>query len=264
MVKYGGHELAAGVSVKRDDLVIFRKKINEYAKTQAVAVPKLNIDFKLNPTGMSVDMAFAIKSLEPFGMGNPTPIFGIFGVKLEKLTSIGGGKHLKLLCRKNESVFQAVLFGVTQQQFCFAVGDTLDLAVTLDTNLYQGQYSLSVQIKALKMSDTDQDLYFIEKQRYDDFVSGFDTDYSAVFPDRAQVGIVYKAITTSPINAERLKHIDMKIGYAKTQIAVDTLCELSLVSLNNGVLVSHSTNQKNDLMNSNTYKKIYERVNGYE
>ncbi len=264
LLKYGGHELAAGVSVSDDMLDTFRQRINGYAASKRAAVPSLNIDLRLNPAGMSVDMAFAIKTLEPFGMGNPTPIFGIFGVTLEKITAIGGGKHLKLLCRKNGNAFQSVLFGVTPEQFCFVVGDTIDLAVTLDTNLYQGQHNLSVQIKAVKMSDVDQDSYFECKQQYDDFISDFDTDFTAIFPDRIEVGSIYKMITSSPINAERLKYIDTKIGYAKTRIAVETLCELGLVSLNNGVLVGHAATQKNDLMNSQIYKKLYERVNGCE
>ena len=264
LLKYGGHELAAGVSVGCDKVDLFRQRINEYALTQGIAIPQLNIDFRLNPAGMSVDMAFAIKSLEPFGMGNPTPIFGIFGVSLEKITAIGGGKHLKLLCRKNGNVFQSLLFGVTPEQFCFTVGDTLDLAVTLDTNLYQGQYNLSVQVKAVKMSESDQDVYFIAKQQFDDFLSGFDTDYAAVFPNRTEVGTIYKMITDSPINAERIKYIDTGIGYAKTQTAIRTLCELGLVSLNNGIVVSHDVQQKTDLMNSATYKKLYERVNECE
>lgn len=264
LLKYGGHELAAGVSVGCDKVDLFRKRINEYALTQGIAIPQLNIDFRLNPAGMSVDMAFAIKSLEPFGMGNPTPIFGIFGVALEKITAIGGGKHLKLLCRKNGNVFQSLLFGVTPEQFCFTVGDTLDLAVTLDTNLYQGQYNLSVQVKAIRMSESDQDAYFIAKQQFDDFLSGFDTDYAAVFPNRTEVGTIYKMITASPINAERIKYIDTGIGYAKTQTAIRTLCELGLVSLNNGIVVSHDVQQKTDLMNSATYKKLYERVNECE
>ncbi len=264
LLKYGGHELAAGVSVSDSEVDIFRQRINEFAVKQTGAVPKLNIDFRLNPAGLSVDMAFAIKSLEPFGMGNPTPIFGIFHVTLEKITAIGGGKHLKLLCRKNGNVFQSLLFGVTPEQFCFVVGDTLDLAVTLDTNLYQGQYNLSVQIKAVKMSNSDQDAYFEGKRQFDDFLSGFDTDCAAVFPSRAEVGSIYKMITASPISAERLKYIDTTIGYAKTQASVTTLCELGLVSLNNGILVGHTSNQKNDLMNSTTYKKLYERVNNGE
>ena len=264
LLKYGGHELAAGVSVADENIECFRKKINEYALSKQAAFQKLKVDFCLNPAGMSVDMAFAIKTLEPFGMGNPMPVFGILGVTLEKIMPIGGGKHIKLLCRKNTNVFQALLFGVTPEQFCFVVGDKLDLAVTLDTNLYQGQYNLSVQVKAIKMSNIDQDLYLCDKQLYDDFMSDFDASYENILPDRTQVGSIYKMLTANPINAERLKYIDTGIGYAKTQVAVNTLCDLGLVSLNNGIFVGHTATQKNDLMNSKTYKKICERVNGCE
>ena len=264
LLKYGGHELAAGVSVSEENVDLFRQRINDYASTVEAAAPSLNIDFKLNPSGMSVDMAFAIKALEPFGMGNPTPIFGIFGATLEKITAIGGGKHIKLLCRKDGNAFQALLFGVAPQQFNFISGDKLDLAVTLDTNLYQGQYTLSVQIKAVKMSDVDQDEYFADKIKYDDFISGRDTDFSDIFPDRAEVGSVYKMITSSPQNVKRLKSINTENGYAKTQIAISTLCELGLISENNGILVGNNPGQKTDLLNSKTYKKLYERVNGCE
>ena len=260
LVKYGGHELAAGVSVAIEDIALFRQRINEYALKNDIAVPKINIDFRLNPAGMSVDMAFALKILEPFGNGNPVPIFGIFGVTIEKITPIGSGKHLKLLCRKKENAFQALMFNVMADQFYYNVGDVVDLAVTLDSNLYQGQYNLSIQIKDIKMSDIDQDAYFESKQNFDDFVSGVLKDFTTVFPTRESVGSIYKMVLSSPIKYERLKCVNTEIGYAKTQISVKTLCELGLLSLDNGILVGHSAQQKNDLMNSSTYKKIYEAV----
>ena len=261
LVKYGGHELAAGVSVDIDKIDLFRKQINEYAQNCENVAPKINIDFRLNPAGMSVDMAFALNTLEPFGQGNPMPIFGIFGVTIEKITAIGSGRHLKLLCRKNGNAFQALLFGMNVQQFCFNEGDVVDLAVTLDSNQYQGHYNLSIQIKDIKMSDINQDLYFADKQNFDDFVSGVLKNYATVFPSREAVGSVYKMIMASPVKYERLKYLNTEYGYAKTQIAVKTLCELGLVSLDSGILVGHTAQQKSDLMQSATYKKIYERVN---
>lgn len=261
LLKYGGHELAAGISIKAEDIDSFRNKINGYALSKADAYPKLNIDFRLNPAGMTIDMAFAVKSLEPFGQGNPVPVFGIFGVTLEKITEIGGGKHLKLIFRKKDNVFQSLLFGVSRDKFCFEIGDVIDLAVTIDANLYQDRYNLSVQIKELKTSDFDQDGYFESKRKYDDFTSGYNTDLSSVFPDRAEVGGVYKMITATPVKSERLKYLKTEIGYAKTQIAVKTLCELDLVTLNAGILTANINREKTSLLNSQTYKKIYERVN---
>lgn len=259
--KFGGHELAAGVSVREENINLFREKINAYAMSVPYAVPKLNIDFRINPAGMSIDMAYAIKQLEPFGQGNQTPIFGIFGVMLEKITPIGNNKHLKLLCQKNGSVFQCLLFSVTPEQFCFAVGDKVDLAVTLDTNLFNGQYTLSVQVKAIRISGVDDDAYFESKRQYEDFIS-FDTeDCSDIFPTRAQVGEIYKLITLGPVKQDRVAYLkNTDLGYAKTKVAITTLCELGLVSEKDGILIANNTNQKTDLLNSKTYKSIYERV----
>lgn len=264
LLKYGGHELAAGISIKTENIDLFRNKINDYALSVADADPKLNIDFRLNPAGMSIDMAFAVKSLEPFGQGNPVPVFGIFGVKLEKITEIGGGKHLKLIFRKNDNVFQSLLFGVSRDKFCFEIGDVIDLAVTIDVNLYQEHYNLSILIKELKTSDFDQEKYFKSKRIYDDYMSGYNTDLSVVFPDRAEVGGIYKMITASPVKSERLKYINTEIGYAKTRVAVKTLCELDLVTLNGGILTSNINREKTSLLNSQTYKKLYERVNNID
>lgn len=259
--KHGGHELAAGLSLKPDNIDTFRDAINEYCTEVSYPVPKLHLDFCINPVGLTVDMAFAIKTLEPFGQGNPTPIFGIFGVRLEKITPIGQGKHLKLLFSKNGGAFQALLFGVTQQQFCFCVGDTLDLAVNLDSNYYHDEYTLSVQIKAIRMSGTDDNYLFESKELYDDFISNGETQFSQILPDRSQIGSIYKFICASPVSAERVRYLYMnEIGYAKTQIALNTLCELGLITETNGILVADTSHQKTDLINSKTYKYICERV----
>lgn len=263
--KFGGHELAAGVSVRVENISVFREKINDYAIKQSYAVPKLNIDFRINPAAMSLDMAYAVKQLEPFGHGNPTPVFGIFGVTLQKITPIGNNKHLKLLCGRDGSVFQCLLFGVTPEQFSFATGDIVDLAVVLDTNLFQGQHTLSVQVKAIRMSNANDDAYFDSKRSYEDFMSSGTVTEADIFPTRAQVGEIYKLIMHGPMKRKRLGYLkNADLGYAKTHVAVTTLCELDLISEKNGVLVAQNTNQKTDLLNSKTYKYIYERVSHNE
>lgn len=263
--KYGGHELAAGVSLRGTNIEDFRNAINEYALNAEYAVPKLNIDFCINPVGMTVDMAFAVRSLEPFGQGNPVPVFGILGATLDKIMPISSGKHLKLLFSKNGGAFQALLFGVTPDKFCFAVGDVLDLAVTLDANLYHDEYTLSVQIKALRLSGTDDDALFESKRAYEDFICDKEDDLSIVFPDRAQVGGIYKFISQQAVSEERLKYLFINdIGYARVNVAVTTLLELGLISKTGNMLSAKTPQQKTDLLNSKTYKYIYERVKNNE
>lgn len=261
LLKFGGHELAAGVSVEADKLEQFREKINEFAIAKPFVPACINIDLKLNPAGLSVDMAFAIKALEPFGSGNPTPIFALMGVTLQKITPIGNGKHLRLLFAKNGNAFQALLFGVTPQQFCFEQGDVLDLAVNLEPNLYHDEYTLSIQIKALRISGVDEDRLFGEIENYDRLLSDVSGDVALALPSREEVGGLYRTILNAPVKAERVKHINLKgLGFAKTMIAVDTLLELGLVTEEDGVLYGVKGATKTELSNSKTYNNLLKKV----
>lgn len=259
LIKYGGHELAAGVSVSSDNLDAFRTAVNEYAYKSPAGYDSVNIDFKLNPKGMSVDMAFALKVLEPFGNGFEAPVFGIFGVKLEKITAIGGGKHLKLLFSKDGGAFQCLLFSVTPEKFCFDIGDTLDLAVTLDINFFRDEYNLSVVVKAIRPSGINEDTLFEQISAFDSFMSGKNQNTAYLLPDRLQVGEIYKYIKNSPALADKVKYAFINtLGYAKTMVSLITLSELGLIFLKDGVYYTANTAEKKELTESKTYKKLKE------
>ena len=155
-------------------------------------------------------MADAVKQLEPFGAGNPTPVFGVFGVTLIRITPIGGGKHLRLLFSKAENTFQGLLFGVTPERFCFKEGDILDAAVTVETDFYGGEYNLSVRIKALRMSGTDDERLFREIDNLELFLSGKRFNINDVLPTRQETGTVYRMIGAFGTNAERIKYLSLK------------------------------------------------------
>jgi single-stranded DNA-specific DHH superfamily exonuclease len=70
--------MAAGLTLYSDSIDSFRNAINEYAARFSKLLPELRLDCKLNPAALSVDLAEALKVLEPFGTGNPTVLFGIF------------------------------------------------------------------------------------------------------------------------------------------------------------------------------------------
>lgn len=267
LTKFGGHTLAGGISLTADKIDEFRNRINDYASELDCVVPKLHLDCRINPSGMSVELADAVKLLEPFGNGNPAPVFGIFEAVLKNITPIGSGKHLRLLFTKGNNTFQALLFGVTPAQFCFKEGDTLDLAVALESNLYKGNYSLSVQIKALRLSGIDEEYAIREINLYHSYKSGKTTQKSSLLPTRAEVGEIYKQIIGSPVLRDRIGYLALKnkeIGYAKTEIAIDVLTELGLISEEKGVLVAVKGAAKTDLMNSKIYKELCEGGNNCE
>lgn len=259
LTKFGGHKQAAGLSLKTENINAFREKINEYAESLDFVPPVLRLDCRLRPSALTLDLAEAIKQLEPFGTGNPMPVFGLFGVTLVRITPIGGGKHLRLIFSKGENSFQALLFGVTPDRFCFKEGDILDAAVTVETNLYGGEYNLSVQIKALRMSGTDDEKLFREMDNLELFLSDKDFDINDVLPTRAETGTVYRAIAAAPASAERIKYLLLSDpGYAKTEVSLTVLSELGLIKKGaDGVF--RTTGAKSELHNSATYRKLTER-----
>lgn len=261
LLKFGGHELAAGVGLKSENIEIFRQKINEYAAGQEYVPPVLKLDCRLNPSALSLDLAETLKELEPFGHGNPTPLFGVYGVTLTRITPIGGGKHLRLLFSKGENSFQALLFGMTTERFCFCEGDILDTAVTVDTNLYNGELSLSVQIKALRMSGTDDEQLFKEIDSFNNYMSGRDFDVNLLLPSRAETGVIYKFIASGSVTEDRIKYVHLNtVGYAKTVISLMTLTELGLIIKDgSGVYRTAGVHTKTELTNSAVYKGLLER-----
>lgn len=261
LVKFGGHSQAAGITLETAKVDEFRAKINGFARNIEYIAPEIHLDCKLNPSALSVDLAFALKQLEPFGEGNPVPLFGLYDVTLQRITAIGNNKHLRLLFSKENNTFQALLFGVTSENFCFEVGDVVDLAVTVDANLYKGEYSASVQIKAIRMCGTNDNELFTQIIEVNDFFGDKPCNYAHILPTREEVGEVYKFICDKDVMAERVKYVFInKIGYAKTVISLKTLLELGLISETpNNVYSAVKGAPKTALTNAPTYKTLLER-----
>ena len=254
LTKFGGHSLAAGISIKTEDINQFRELINDYAQNIDYQPPVLKLDCRLNPSALTLDLSESLKQLEPFGYGNPVPIFGVFGVTLNRITPIGNNKHLKLLFTKGNNTFQALLFGAREENFCFNIGDVLDLAVTVETNVYNANYSVSVQVKSLRMSGTDDQKLFSDIYNYNNFITDKEYTAKALTPTREEIGEVYKTIAQRPVLSERIKYLFINsLGYAKTQISITALEELDLIELKNGKYYANSNAQKTNLLNSKTY-----------
>lgn len=262
--KFGGHEMAAGVTLSSASVSAFRHEINEYAANLDRIYPEVKLDCKLSPAALSVDLVEELKALEPYGVGNPTPVFGIFGLTVEKISAVASGKHLRLTFSRDNISFTAMLFGVTPAAFAFEVGNTVDIAVTLDTNEYNGSVSLTVNIKEIRLGGVDWDNLLIDMDEYESFKSELSGEYSEIAPSREDVGIVYKEIQKREIGLDRLVNVLLsKISPAKTLIAAEALCELKLCTLYDRdsvpTLKLGNTAVKVNLADSGILRKINER-----
>ena len=232
LTKFGGHEMAAGLTLYDDQIDYFRTAVNDYAATLPKLLPELRLDLKLNPVALSVDLAEDIKIFEPFGTGNPTILFGILGLTLQKISPVGQGKHLRLTFSKEDTTFAAMLFGTTANEFEYDVGDKVDIAVNIDINVYGGNQNLTVQVKEIRPCGLNEEKLINEIALYEDFKSGVEKEFSKILPTRQEVAVVYKQLLQKGLSLDRLIILNLEtLGYAKTLIAAEALCELKICSL---------------------------------
>lgn len=259
--KFGGHELAAGMTIACDDIPEFRSRINEYARKKELCVPSVTLDCKLNPAALSLEMGELISSLEPFGKGNQNPLFGIYSLKIERISPIGNGKHLRLILTRESSVIQALCFGKTPDSFHYEAGDTVDIAVNLDVGEYRGEKNLSVIVREIRPSgesEADIETTFA----YEDFYAGVRLrEPASIRPNRDEIGMVYRCIT-APINKELLLNkLTGRLVRGKTMIACDVLCELGLIKASQtaaGTVYNRVAGVRAELDNSKILHKLKE------
>ena len=156
LIKYGGHELAAGLTIDENNVSEFRKAINEYAKKTfdfSSVCNYVDADFEINVKDITVEHAKQLQELEPFGLSNPLPLFCIKNVVINEIYSIGEGKHLKLIIEKDGYLATALYFGMSVDRFSFSEGDTVDIMCNMDLNDFRGNLSVQVVLKDVRMCE---------------------------------------------------------------------------------------------------------------
>lgn len=231
LIKFGGHPMAAGITLKPENIEAFRRRINRYAAEHFPQMPTqtVTLDCKLNPAALSVSMAQSLTQLEPFGNGNPQPVFGLFNMELSNVTPVGGGGHLRLTLEKNGAVITAMRFNTKPEELPYHIGDKIDLAVQLEAREFRGQPSLTVIVRDMKFAafDTEKNIASLasfEKWQRGEVLSA--EDKNRLYPDRACLAAIYRALRT--LNGKETDQVrfvsqfgkDMTLGLFKTALLV--------------------------------------------
>lgn len=231
LIKFGGHPMAAGITLKPENIEAFRKRINQYAAEHFPQMPTqtVTLDCKLNPAALSVSMAQSLTQLEPFGNGNPQPVFGLFNMELSNVTPVGGGGHLRLTLEKNGAVITAMRFNTKPEELPYHIGDKIDLAVQLEAREFRGQPSLTVIVRDMKFAafNTEKNIASLasfEKWQRGEVLSA--EDKNRLYPDRACLAAIYRALRT--VNGKETDQVrfvsqfgkGMTLGLFKTALLV--------------------------------------------
>ncbi len=160
LCKYGGHELAAGLSIERGKLTEFRSVINAYAKKKlggSELSRVVDIDLLVPPEEISLKLASELYLLEPFGVENAQPVFETDRMTITEITALAGGKHTKLTLRAAgiTTTLCALCFGRPTSEFEFSVGDTVDVVYNLDINEYRGRQNVQLLIRDIRRARVD-------------------------------------------------------------------------------------------------------------
>ena len=154
--KYGGHELAAGLTVKRGNLEAFRKKINDVVSRNSAAEtgsPSIVADLELLPEDVEMRLAEELYLLEPYGVKNPVPLFYMKDVYLADESLVGGGKHTRLTLKKSDMTVTAMCFRKNVADIDLYPGDVVDVLFNLDVNEFGGVRALQMIVRDIRLAE---------------------------------------------------------------------------------------------------------------
>lgn len=155
--KFGGHELAAGLTIKTDNIEAFREKINEFAKDNMddeILTPTISLDAAIKVNYITLDTVHDINKLQPFGVNNPTPTFAVRNIKIHRISVMSEGRHLRMTLFKDGKYLDSVGFGMGEFYSYLNEGDYIDVAFALDINDYKGFQNVQLILKDIKEANT--------------------------------------------------------------------------------------------------------------
>lgn len=152
--KYGGHEMAVGLSLKKNNFEKFREKFEQIARDAHTEefVSVIKIDKEINLKDINLENVKELKLLEPFGEANKTPIFIYKNLKIDSIRALSEGKHLKLTLKDGNTIINAIGFNMGEYSEEFLIGDKIDVIGLLEINTFNGVENVQINMKDLRKS----------------------------------------------------------------------------------------------------------------
>lgn len=197
LTRYGGHPMAAGLTLPEERVEELRRRINEYAKISCTEMPffTMRLDCTLQNRALTPLTCRQFEPLEPFGAGNPQPVFALLGVTLTDVRGLGSNMgHCKLCCKGGGLSFECLRFGVGPGDFPYPPGSVVDLAVNLQENRYGRGGGVEILARDVRLSGLDRlqcqrDYRVYEKFKRHERLTP--EEAGRLRPTREQLGAVY-------------------------------------------------------------------------
>ena len=198
---YGGHELAAGFTISRENIPEFRRQMcilaSHYFEGETLRT-SLSIDCVVSPELMTLSEFDALDILEPTGAGCPKPVLMLPGLTVDRVTMVGGGKHMRLRLRSGRQFFNAIYFSVTPGSVKLQQGEVVDVAFQPQINCYQGERLLQMNVVDIRPSCPVP--CGTETIHYRNLLSGClsAADAGFITPSREMLSIIWRYLAAQP------------------------------------------------------------------
>ena len=288
LIKFGGHELAAGLTIERKNLTAFIERINAYARqrlTQEMLTARLDADCEVESSDITLRQAKELYLLEPYGVSNPVPLFILRDAEITEIMPIGSNRHTRMTLRKNGRLLSAVCFGTIAEELDFVAGDSADVVFNLSANEFRGNETAQLVVRDINHPASFYRNLSEEHARYVRITEGTEpipSRWNAV-PTRSDFVSLYLCLRrevqsghgamTLHCLQERLRAQHMT--YPRLRLALDILSESGLLSAesllpSNGnsadrraeryMFRIHEQGHKIDLEQSSLYRHIKKRA----
>ncbi len=216
--EYGGHELAAGFTIREENIPAFRaamaRLVSGYSNGQPM-VTALDVDVEIdNCALLNCQEVDALSLLEPFGAGNPKPVFLLRSACVLSCADVGGGRHLKMKVRRDGVVLETIFFSANTAACGIAPGERLDLAFHLQVNEYRGNRTVQLQLCDLRPAPTRAQLEQALFRRLQQGEALSRWEASLLLPDRQDFAHLWRFLEHSCAGGPTVSRLDQLVRHA--------------------------------------------------
>ena len=237
LLRFGGHAMAAGLSVREENLPALRRRLNDWAARECPVLhtPPLTCDVAIHLDRITVECVRHLDQLAPYGAENPTPVFLLQSAVVDGVYPVSEGRHSRLRLRQGNSCLYAIWFGMPAEQLPYALGDVVDVALNLSVYESARGAQLSGRIIDLHPAGLGAELArqaaLVQALRRGTPLT--DEQKKQIAPARTDIIAVYRELQSRRWHAEDLQPLCAKLGEeqtGKTLVAVAALEQVGLIT----------------------------------
>ena len=152
--KFGGHSMAVGVTLKKENFEKFKEEFEKYAQNSNICdiIPIIKIDEEIILEDINIKAVEELNMLEPFGEANKMPLFMYKNLKIHSIRTLSEGKHIKLTLKDNNFYIDSIGFNLGHLAEEYQIGDKVDMVGSLEINRFNGRESVQINLKDLRKS----------------------------------------------------------------------------------------------------------------